>query len=146
VADAITYKLTGDVAALRRLRALTPKLQRKGLRLAARRAMKIVQTAARANAKRIDDPQTANSVWRLIVIRAGRLREPGVLMRVGVLGGAVSSKDRDPPWYWRLIELGSERTRAQPFMRPALENNVAAVSDTVVRELNAELDKLMAEL
>lgn len=140
--DGVTFTLTGAEVAERRLRQFAPKLQRKALRAAARSAMKIVQSAARANAKRIDDPDTGNQVWREIKIQAGKMREPGVIMRVGVMGGAVSSKSKTPPWYWRLIELGTEHQRARPFLRPALENNVQSVASKFISDLNAQIDKL----
>jgi HK97 gp10 family phage protein len=142
--DNVTFTLTGAEAVQRRLRTFAPKLQRKALRAAARSAMKIVQQAARANAKRIDDPDTGNQIWREIKIQAGKMREPGVIMRVGVAGGAVSAKSKTPPWYWRLIELGTEHTRAQPFLRPALENNVQSVASKFISELNVQIDKLPA--
>lgn len=145
MSDAIEFKLTGAEALQRKLHNFAPKFQKKGLRSAARKAMRPVQQAARANAKQVDDPDTANPIWRRITTRAGRMREPGVMMRVGIIGGAVSSKSKDPPWYWRLIELGTETQRARPFMRPALENNVTAVADGFVREANAALDKLAQE-
>lgn len=144
MADEIAFTLTGAESTVRRLREFPPKLQRKALRRSARAAMRIVQKAARANAKRIDDPETGPQIWREIRIQTGRMREPGVMMRVGVAGGAKSAKSKSPPWYWRLVELGTENTRAQPFMRPALENNAQAVADTFVRETNAEIDKLVA--
>lgn len=143
--DSVTFTLTGTESATRRLRTFAPKLQRKALRAAARSAMKIVQAAARANAKRIDDPDTGNQIWREIKIQAGKMREPGVIMRVGVMGGAVSSKSKTPPWYWRLIELGSEHQRAQAFMRPALANNAEAVAKKFIADLNVQIDKLSVE-
>jgi HK97 gp10 family phage protein len=140
----VTFTLTGAAAVQRRLQALPPKLQRKGLRAAARSAMKIVQSAARANAKGIDDPESGRQIWREIKIQAGKMKEPGVIMRVGVMGGAVSSKSKTPPWYWRLVELGTEHQRARPFLRPALENNAQAVASKFVSELNVQIDKLSA--
>jgi HK97 gp10 family phage protein len=142
MATEVTFALTGAEAVQRRLQQFPLKLQRKALRAAARSAMKIVQASARANAKRIDDPESRTQIWREIKTQAGRMKEPGVIMRVGVMGGAVSSKSKTPPWYWRLIELGTEHQRAQPFLRPALDNNAQAVASKFVSELNAQIDKL----
>lgn len=139
-----TFQLTGAQRVMQRLREFPPKLQKKGIRRAARVSMKIVQDSARSAAKAFDDPETNVQIWRLIVIRDGKMREPGIRMRVGVAGGARSSRSKDPPWYWRLIELGTERMRARPFMRPALESNAEAVAERFERELNVELDILAA--
>lgn len=145
MASDVTFTLTGAAAVQRRLQAFPLKLQRKALRAAARSAMKIVQSAARANAKRIDDPETGRQIWREIKTQAGKMKEPGVIMRVGVMGGAVSAKSKTPPWYWRLVELGTEHQRAQPFLRPALENNAQAVAAKFISELNAQIDKLSVD-
>jgi HK97 gp10 family phage protein len=140
--DGITWTLTGADGIERRLRTFAPRLQKKALRAAARRSMTIVRDAARANARQFDDPETGTQVWRLITVREGRMREPGILMRVGVAGGARSRRSKDPPWYWRLIEFGTEKMRARPFMRPALENNAQTVASKFVTELDAQIDKL----
>lgn len=147
MSDGIEFKLTGAEALNRKLKNFTPKFQRRGVRRAARAAMRPVRDAARANAKRFDDPQTKGSIWRQIIIKEGRsrARDGTIVMRVGVAGGARSSRSKEPPWYWRLLEFGTERMPAQPFMRPALENNVAAVADKFIAEANDALDKLAAE-
>lgn len=144
MADEMTFTMTGTDKVMRRLRDFPPKLQKKGLRRAARVSMNIVRNAARAAARQFDDPSTQTQIWRLIIVREARGREPGIRMRVGVAGGARSSRSKVPPWYWRLIELGTEEQRARPFMRPALENNAEAVADRFERELNVELDIIAA--
>lgn len=140
--NSFSFSIHGSDAVAARLRDFPPKLQKKGLPRAARAAMTIVRDAARASARALDDPTTPQHFWRLIQIRRGKLRGPGVRMRVGVLGGAISSKSKAHPWYWRLVELGTETQPARPFMRPALETNAKAVADRFTRELNVELDIL----
>lgn len=142
--DSFQFALTGIDATVARLRAIPPDLHKKGLPKAARTAMKIVRDAARNSARSLDDPTTDQKFWRLIQTRRGRLRGPGVRMRVGVVGGAISAKAKTHPWYWRLVELGTETQPARPFMRPALENNARVVADRFARELNVELDILAA--
>lgn len=143
--EGVSFRLSGAENIGRRLRQFPAKLQRKGLKRAGRAAMRIVQKAARTNARQFDNPETGNPIWRLITLRAGRMREPGVMMRVGVAGGAVSSRSKTHPWYWRLLELGTAHIRARPFMRPALENNAQAVAEKFTRETSAEIDKLASE-
>jgi HK97 gp10 family phage protein len=145
VANDFEFDIRGDRAVLQRLREFPPKLRKKGLRRAARVAMKVVQDDARATARAFDDPNTPPMIWKLIIIREARIRESGVRMRVGIAGGAKSQRAKDHPWYWRLLELGTERMRAQPFLRPALENNAQAVGERFANELNAEIDKLVAK-
>lgn len=140
--DSFQFSIEGAEGTARRLHEIPRNLQKKGLPRAARKAMTIVRNAARATARGFDNSETHQEIWRLIQIRKGKLRGPGIRMRVGILGGAVSAKSKLHPWYWRLLELGSEHMPARPFMRPALETNAKAVADRFVRELNVELDIL----
>lgn len=141
----IDFALTGVDDVVKRMRDIPVKLQKKGLRSATRKAMKIVRDDARKAAEKFDDPFTPQKIDKLIVIQESARRskrEGGVVMRVGIRGGAVSSDERVPPWYWRLKEFGTSRQQAEPFMRPALANNIDAVTNTFSNEVNAELDKL----
>lgn len=138
------FTITGADALLKRMREFAPAFQRRGARRATRRAMTIVRDAAKANARAIDDPNSPQQIWKLIAIAESSRqskRVGGVVMRVGVRGGARSSKSREHPWWWRLVELGTEKMRARPFLRPALENNVNAVTDRLISELNKALDE-----
>ncbi|MBN0524054.1 HK97 gp10 family phage protein, partial [Pseudomonas aeruginosa] len=83
--------MTGLEGVLEKLRTLGPRLQKNGLRKAARRAMNIVRDAARERARLVDDPETPEKIWKNIITqesaKQGR-REGGVVMKVGVRGGA----------------------------------------------------------
>jgi HK97 gp10 family phage protein len=144
VANYYEADLRGTRSLIRRLREFPPKLRQKGLRRAARVAMKIVLDDARAAARAFDDPNTPQTIWKLIIIKEARMRESGTRMRIGIAGGAKSQRAKDFPWYWRLIEFGTERMRARPFLRPALENNAQAVAERFAQQLNKEVDKLVA--
>jgi HK97 gp10 family phage protein len=41
-----------------------------------------------------------------------------------------------------MIEFGSENTRAQPFMRPAMESKANAAIEKLAAELSAAIDRL----
>ena len=138
------FEIKGAAELLKRMREFTPKLQRRGARRATRRAMSVVRDAVKASARQFDDPATPQQIWKLVSIAESSRQSKavgGVVMRVGIRGGAKSRKDKAHPWYWRLRELGSEHQRAQPFIRPALENNAQAVADRLVTELNKALDQ-----
>jgi HK97 gp10 family phage protein len=162
------FALHGVEGVLNRLRSMPEKLQKKGLRAAIRKGANLVRKAAQTNAKQIDDPLTAESISKNIAVqfssRASK-REGGIVFRVGVRGGArqyaatranrragrvgqiyKTGGDKGNPggdtWYWRFVELGTSRTRAQPFLQPALANNVESVTSVVVNELNSQIDKL----
>lgn len=134
-------------------RLANPRLMKNAARRSARKAMAIVRDSARSGAKNIDDPQTAEKIWKNIAIAAGKTRNPNeVVMRVGVRGGASFSNPNPPNTsggdtrHWRWVELGSVHNPPTPFMRPALQNNIQAVTNSFAENFNKEIDKELAKL
>lgn len=139
------FRIEGLDGVLKKMRALAPKLQKKGATAALRKGARIVVKAARA-AYKSDDPATQSNISKAITSRAdnkGGKRNGGAMVKVGVKGGARPQPGTTDEGHWRLIEFGTAHMGARPFMRPALENNVGRVTDEVVRELNAQIDKLV---
>lgn len=148
------FDIQGLNGVLDKMRTLSPKLQKRGLRQAARKGMKPVQDAARVGAQAIDDPQSPAKIYKNIVTRE-QPRESrkvgGVVMSVGVLGGASRnqhSKDASgnpggDTRHWRYDEFGTEHQAAKPFMRPALANNVEKVTSIFVTEINVSIDRII---
>lgn len=138
------FKIEGLDAVLVKMRGLAPKLVKKGLRSAGTKAMRIVRDDARRGAKALDDPESAANIAKNIITRydaRGSKRVSGAVTKVGVMGGARPQKGREDTGHWRLLEFGTQHMRAQPFMRPALANNIEAVTATYVQALNTEIDK-----
>lgn len=152
----------GADEALAKMRNLAPNLIKSGMKRAVRKGAVVVQKAAKANALKIDDPETKNNIARNIAVQySGPLskREKGVAYRVGVLGGArrlyANNKANrrkgivgqetggtgGSTWYWRFIELGTSKMRARPFMVPALTANVDRATSAIVSELGPALDR-----
>src|SRR3546814_17571504 len=137
------------------MRTLGPKLQKKGLRQAARKAMNIVRDAGRVNAQAIDDPETAENIAKNITVREKSKqsrRIGGVVMSVGVMGGASSNQNSmdasgNPGGntrHWRYEEFINEYQSAHPIMRPALAKNVDRVNATLTESLNDSNAKITA--
>lgn len=130
-----------------------PRLMKNAARRSMRKAMAIVRDSARNAAKGIDDPQTSEKIWKNIAIAAGKTRNPSeMVMRVGVRGGA-SFSNKNPPntsggdtRHWRWLEFGSVHNPPTPFMRPALQNNIQAVTNSFAENFNREIDKELAKL
>ena len=139
----------GDVTA--KMRELSnPKKQKNAATRSARKAMAVVRKAAVANAKAIDDPQTAERIWKNIITKAGKSKNKGdVMMRVGVRGGAVKPNGENQgannpggeTYHFRFVEFGTSKMRAQPFLRPAFNNNIEAAQSMFVEDFKAQLDK-----
>lgn len=130
-----------------------PRLMKNAARRSARKAMSIVRDAARSGAKAIDDPKTTEKIWKNIATAAGKTRNPNeVVMRVGVRGGASFSNPNPPNTsggdtrHWRWLEYGSVHNPPTPFMRPALQNNIQAVTNNFAENFNKEIDKELAKL
>lgn len=156
---------------LKRLRALPLDLQKKGLKTAMRKGATVVRKAAIENVRTFDDPETKEKIFRNVVVQfAPRYskRITGVVMRVGVLGGArqyasnVVNKrrgrvgktfavggDKGNPggdtWYWRFLEFGvpSHGIKAEHPMTHALEQNSGRATDVIVSSLDLEITKVM---
>ena len=130
-----------------------PRLMKNAARRSMRKAMALVRDAARSGAKSIDDPQTSEKIWKNIAIAAGKTRNPNeVVKRVGVRGGASFSNPNPPNTsggdtrHWRWLEFGSVHNPPTPFMRPALQNNIQAVTNSFAENFNKEIDKELAKL
>ena len=147
---AAEFNITGLEPALRKMRAVTAEVTLKGVRGSASKAMRVVRDAARANARRIDDPESAADIAKNIAVstrvypRLGEVRS-----RVGVKGGARPDSSRNPDpkntGHWRFIELGTSEQPARPFMRPALENNIDKVVTVFVDDLDKNIDRIVAK-
>eukprot|EP00456_Euglypha_rotunda_P060194 TRINITY_DN50387_c0_g1_i5.p1 TRINITY_DN50387_c0_g1~~TRINITY_DN50387_c0_g1_i5.p1 ORF type:complete len:151 (-),score=16.54 TRINITY_DN50387_c0_g1_i5:11-463(-) len=130
-----SFTIDGLDELVAKLEGLSYETRRKGGRTALRKAAQLVANAAKDGARRHDDPDTGRSIADNIVVRwdAKRFKRTGDLaFRVGVLKGAILPKDGEsvdasvgaPTPHWRLIEFGTSKMRAQPFMRPALAEKI----------------------
>jgi HK97 gp10 family phage protein len=167
MADGIQFQLTGLDSLLGKLDAISYETKYKGGRSALRKAAQLVRDKARDNAKRVDDPRSAEDISKNIVERwnGRRFKTTGDLaFRVGVLGGArqyantkanvrrgragqeyITGGDKSNPggdtYYWRFLEFGTAKMRAQPFMRPALENSLGEASAAFITEYEKAIDR-----
>lgn len=152
MADGVEFNLTGLDGLLGKLDEISDDLRRKGGRAALRRAGNVIAERAKSNARRIDDPATGRSIADNIAIRwNGRLfRRTGDLsFRVGVQYGAVLKKHPEttansPTPHWRLLEFGTEKMKAQPFMRPAADSSIDQVVATFTTEYDKAIDRAIA--
>lgn len=152
MADTVEFSILGLDSLLGKLEAITYDVKRKGGRSALRKAAQLVANKAKAGAQRVDDTATGRSIADNIALRwNGRLfkRTGDLGFRIGVLHGAVLPKRGDqtdtqanaPTPHWRLLEFGTEKMRAQPFMRSALADNISAVIDTFATHYEKAIDR-----
>lgn len=153
----VEWNIEGLESLLKKFEAIDYDIKRKGGRAALRKAANVIVKAAQANAMKIDDPNTAETIYRNITTRwNGRLfKSTGDLgFRIGVAGGAqgfaaasgeLKGKGKENPggdtWYWRHIEFGTQNISARPFMRPALADNVTTAEQAFVNEYTKAIDR-----
>lgn len=152
----VEFSLSGWEEITKRLKALPKRLQRQGLRTAARQAMNIVRDTARANAPVKTGFLKKNIITRINTKRSRQVG--GVVAQVGIRGGSkkyVNNKQNrrlgrvgdnyehgDNAYYWRFVEFGTINIRPRPFMRPALTQNITAVTNKMAEAIRLELDKV----
>lgn len=140
-------------AVLAKMKKLPIELRKKPARSALGSAVGVVRKAAKQNALKIDDSETGRKIADNIVqrFRSKYYRQTGDIM---ISVGVATEKGRIPKGnpdtgpkgntpHWHLIELGTEQARAEPFLRPALTENLGRVSDVFVQKLGQQLDKLV---
>ncbi|WP_176506363.1 HK97-gp10 family putative phage morphogenesis protein [Pseudomonas urethralis] len=141
MADFVTYQLKGTETLSARFRQFSQDMREKVARPAAKEAMGLVLDDAKDRALRIDDPETRNVIAKNIgmVERKDEGAELGaVIFSVGVRNTRARQRG-GATFYWHMVELGTEHSRARPFLRPALSNNREAVFKAFIGAAKAEL-------
>lgn len=149
MADGVEFSLIGLDGLLGKLDSVSNDVRRKGGRASLRKAAQIVMQKAKEGAEKIDDKETGRSISDNIALRwNGRLfkRTGDLGFRIGVMHGAVLKDGGDlspnsPTPHWRLIEFGTEKMAAAPFMRPALANSISEVANTFLTEYEKAIDR-----
>ncbi|WP_150763122.1 HK97-gp10 family putative phage morphogenesis protein [Pseudomonas fluorescens] len=149
MADDMEFSLIGIESLIGKLEAVSYEMKRKGGRSALRKAAQLVADKAKEGARNTDDAKTGRSIADNIALRwNGRLfKANGDLgFRVGVLHGAVLKDGGDtsansPTPHWRLIEFGTAKMMAQPFMRKALADNISEATNIFLTEYEKAIDR-----
>ena len=151
--DKISFKLTGLESLKNKFAVVTNDVKYKGGRAALRKAARFVVNDIKKRAETFDDPTTVRSIKDNADLRWDSRyakRTGDLAFKIGILGGASSRTKlvdgkKAPTPYWRHLELGNEKMPAHPFVRPALSENISAVTDTFVSAYEKALDKAIAK-
>lgn len=139
----VEYKLRGADDIVAKFQQLSKDVRRQVATPAAKDAMEIVREDAINRAWRVDDPKTASTIALNIAMaekKALGRHVDAVIISVGVKG-----KGRRPggkTFYWYFVELGTEHSRARPFLRPAITANKEAVFREFLSSARFQLIKL----
>jgi len=149
-----TVTMEGVDALVKKLEGLKYDIAKRGGRFALRKAAQVVRDQAKQNAAQLNDPATGRSIASNITEKWGSRfnKQTGDLMfRVGVNQGAVLPKKGEKPDegagsktpHWRLLEFGTEKMPAHPFMRPAMEQSAQRATDVFIAQYSAALDRAL---
>lgn len=141
----------------RKIEKLPQRLGNNAARRALRKGANVFRDAARVNAKKIDDPETREQIFKNISVASGgskrEKRVGGVMVRVGVRGGArPTSGDNGAPGgnttHWRFVHFGvpSLGIPARPFLSAAMNSQAGKAADVTIEALNKEFDKELSKL
>lgn len=85
--------------------------------------------------KRLPKRETPLTEEYIVATRKGRTRDA----KAAKAGAGKLGKDA---YYAHMVEFGTVKMAAQPFMRPALENNTQAATDAMAQRLKQRLAKV----
>lgn len=156
MADVIV-KVDGLAELDRKLRLLPVRVGRNATRRALRKGANVIRDIARTNAKRLDDPATADQIAKNIAVSGGGSRREkqagGPMVRVGVRGGARPLKKGTQTGlpggnttHWRFLEFGTSEAAANPFMRSAMAQGAGGAMTAIASAMDKEFDKELAKL
>lgn len=148
------FSLVGMKQVSDKLRALRQDVRPKIAQGAMKKAAALLKAYAQEGALRVDDPETGRMIRDNVKYQfAARIyRKSGdIVYRVGVNtkrgripNGNPDEGPRGNTPHWHLVEYGTELTRAQPYMRPALENNINELIDVIAAETERAIDSTVS--
>ena len=154
-----TVKIEGLAELGKALRELPDRVAKNGLRVSVYAGAKVVRDEARARAPKAQQPFGPNKPPPGTLKRSVIMKHiPGlssltrqtffVTVRHGKKYRKQGKKGNlsQDAWYWRFVEFGTRKMRAQPFLRPALEAKRReagqAMKDRLSERIEMEASKL----
>ena len=147
------FSLVGMAELSAKFKALREDVRPKVAQGAMKKAAALLKKYAQDGALRVDDPATGRMIRDNIKYQfAARIyRKSGdIVYRVGVNtkrgripNGNPDEGPRGNTPHWHLVEYGTEKARAQPYMRPALGNNINEIIDVIATETERAIDSTL---
>lgn len=137
--------LTGDKEVLAKLNRFNETVQQRIVKKAVRKGAKWIAQAAKRKA-----PVVTGLLKKSIGFKVGRARRSKATV-IGIIGPRrgfkkiVDGKSRDPVRYAHLVEKGTSKTGAKPFLRPALEQEKGGAIQEIADEMRKEIERIMTK-
>jgi HK97 gp10 family phage protein len=136
MADSVTMHVSGLKELTERMRAMGPDINRKALRSAVGAAAGLIRDQAKAT-----NPDDTGRTDRALYAKQIREKSSDFQQTyyVGVRSGKGERKKNRDAWYWRLVEFGTLKMPARPFMRPAFESQKFKAVDLIAARIARRL-------
>ena len=144
---AVQYKVAGLRALDQALHELPDSLQKGALSTGVRAGARVIGLAARRRAPKDTGKLQRNIVWQKnqkfsrrgrvafdIAVRVSKAAQGGGASKSIQGGEAYGPNDA---YYWYFVEFGTRKMAAQPFLRPAAEENQRAAITAISNGLKA---------
>jgi len=157
----VEAKMQGVDELIQRLEGLKQTTRGTILRSAVTKSSRVVLKRAKARAPRgLTGLLKRSLAFKVVTYKSGvtvgiigpdkgyRLKKSpvaGVKKKVKVLtklGQKYKDLEQNPVYYAHLVELGTKRTTAKPFLRPALEESKAEIRAIFAEEIQKGLEKI----
>lgn len=145
-----TFKVHGIKELRAKLKGLPFAIQKQVLQPATRYGANVIAEQARAIVRNYDDPETGRQIADNIVVRyrARRSRRNNaIIYSIGVLypHGRIPKGNPDDGVntpHWHLLELGTEKMAARPFLVPATIMRSEDVLVTIAERASRRLERM----
>lgn len=131
--------LFGDKQLQKKFKGLEKKIQKKILSKALRNAAKVVQASAKSKV-----PVDTGNLKRNIIVRKEKLKASkgiGIVVTIGSRA-KLGIDANDKSFYPAAVELGTKNKSAQPYLRPAIQENRSRLIQQIGRELGKGIERL----
>lgn len=143
-------RMTGLAELEKRLKELPKEVQDKPIKAGLRGAAKVLKDEIIATAPHDDEtPDGVHISENVQIARSRRRSGPDVeVVTVGIRygsrvdGDGKKRKTEGAAWYWKLIEFGTSRIAADPFMRDAFKAKRQAMVDAFLKRFEAGVKRL----
>jgi HK97 gp10 family phage protein len=131
-------KIFGVKELQKKFESFPPKLQKKMLRSSMTKAGRVVATAAKARV-----PVLTGALRKSIKVAglAGG-RGAGLTARAGGKAAPIGKRVRATLPYAAIVELGSKRSKAKPYLEPSLKDNEARIRDFVRDDIARQMKEM----
>ena len=130
----VDISLIGDKELIRRFNALPAKAEKKVFRQAARKVAKMILVSAKQKC-----PVRTGALKESLKVKAMKRSRN----RIGILIGSGSDEPvlSGDTFYSAFVELGTKKTAAKSFLRPALEQNRARGMEMLREEIGKGVER-----